>query len=1025
MLSLEEFSREITKVLGETLTEGELQSCLSTSQFLEPPATKLLFLSTEAEKGIYFILAGKIRLLDYSENLITTLSVGASFGEATLFEEQEFIPYAVRASRSLKLCFLKQETLLSLIDKYPKIRQKLFKQAEIWDLMLLCRVNSQFPQHSSQVPGLIQAFSLFEKQELEVSAKITAQKDSKLWLFHRGQILNSDGDTLRLGQIYTYKKQDKWQVAQPTVAYTLGDKNLQTALQHCPELAEFVSADERPVLLEETKPRSGKLQTERLYSNNNKIIPFPGADSQAKQKSKQSQSHLYFPSPKVKIGHWWGQLTKRYPYYAQQSASDCGAACLVMIGRYWGKYFSVSRLRDMTNVGRSGASLRALASAAESVGFATRPVKATLEKFAEQSLPAIAHWEGNHFIVVYKITKTQVIVGDPALGQRNLTRKEFEEGWTGYALLLRATSLLKDAEDQDVGLWKFVELIKPHYKVLIEILIASVIMQLFGLVTPVFTQLLLDRVLVQRSIATLNAVGLGMIVFGLFNIAMSGVRSYLLSHTANRISVAMLVGFIKHTFELPLSYFESRFVGDITSRIKENQKIRSFLTGQTLSIILDMLTLVIYLSLMFWYSWQMTLFVLITVPPFFILALASTGILRRISREIFNAGTEESRYIIESLTGIRTVRSLAIEQTVRWRWEELLNNRVKKSFNSKVIGIRLSMLSGAIKTFTSTGLMWFGAWQVIQGELTVGQLVAFNMLVGNVLGPFQRFSQLWNQFQEIVISTERLNDVLEAEPEEDLQKKPRKSLGTLGGHIRFENVTFRYHPESKNNVLENINFEIKPEQMVALVGRSGSGKTTLSKLILGLYPPTDGKVLIDGQDINGIALRSLRSQVGVVDQDTFLFGGTIRDNICIAHPEATFDEIIQAAQLAGADEFIRQLPLGYETQIGEGGGLLSGGQRQRLAIARALLGNPRLLVFDEATSHLDSESERIIQNNLKTILQGRTSVIIAHRLSTVRNADLILVMDNGVLAESGTHDELVAKKGHYYYLNQQQLAQVG
>ncbi len=1013
---------KITSVLGENISDKELRSCLEAAETIEVPVAKLFWQLTEAQKGIYIILEGKIRLLDYFENLVTTLSVGASFGEATLFEEQEFIPYAARASHNLKLCFLKQEILQSLIDKYPEIQQKLFNQAEIWDLILLCLQNSRFPQHSSKVPGLMQALSLFEKQVLEVSTKIPPQKDCQLWLLHRGQILNSDGDTLTLGKIYQYKKQDNQQVRERTVAYFLKQANLQTALQHCPELAGYIADGDRPKISPEYRPSRRSSSLEVVHSNN-KIIPFPGADSQGKQKSKKTLP--YFPSPKVKMGHWWGHITKRYPYYAQQSASDCGAACLVMIGRYWGKYFSVSRLRDITNAGRSGASLRALASAAESVGFATRPVKATLEKFAEQSLPAIAHWEGNHFIVVYEITKTHVIVGDPAIGQRNLTHKEFTDGWTGYALLLQATSLLKDAEEQDVGLWKFFELVKPHYKVLLEVFLASVIMQLFGLVTPIFTQLLLDRVLVQRSIPTLNAVGLGMIVFGLFSIAMSGVRSYLLTHTANRISVSLLVGFIKHTFSLPLSYFESRYVGDIISRIKENQKIQSFLTGQTLSIVLDMMTLVVYLGLMFTYSWKMALFVLITVPPFFILALASTGILRRISRDIFNAGAKESSYIIESLTGIRTVRSLAIEQTVRWRWEELLNNRVKKSFNAKVIGIRLTMLSSTIQTFTSTGLMWFGAWQVIQGELSVGQLVAFNMLVGNVLGPFQRFSQLWNQFQEIVISTERLNDVLEAEPEEDLQNKPRKSLDRLNGHIRFDNVTFRYNAESKVNILENISFEIKPEQMVALVGRSGSGKTTLSKLILGLYPPTDGKVLIDSQDINGIALQSLRSQVGVVDQDTFLFGGTIRENIAIAHPEATLDEIIQAAQLAGADEFIRKLPLGYETQIGEAGGLLSGGQRQRLAIARALMGNPRLLLFDEATSHLDTESERIIQDNLRTILKGRTSVIIAHRLSTVRNADLIMVMDKGVLVESGTHDELIAKKGNYYYLNQQQLGQVG
>ncbi|MBV6623616.1 MAG: peptidase domain-containing ABC transporter [Rivularia sp. (in: Bacteria)] len=1021
-------SETITSVLGEYISTEELRSCLEAAETIEIPTAKLFWQLTEAEKGLYIVLEGKIRLLDYSENLITTLSVGASFGEATLFEEQDFIPYAARASQNLKLCFLKRETLQPLIDNYPIIRQKLLKQAENWDLILLCLENSNFPHHSSQVPGLMQALSLFEKHSFKVSEQITAPKDCLLWLLHRGEIQNYAGDTLTLGQIYAYTKQDKLKVEQPSVAYFLDRANLQTALQHCPELAEFIDGEREisPKIALHPQPSRRRSSLEHLHSSN-KIIPFPGANKQveANNKVNKKPSRVYFPSPKVKIGHWWGHLTKRYPYYAQQSASDCGAACLVMIGRYWGKSFSVSRLRDITNAGRSGASLRALASAAESVGFATRPVKATLEKFAEQSFPAIAHWEGNHFIVVYRITSTHVIVGDPARGQCTLTRKEFNAGWSGYALLLQATSLLKDAENQDVGLWKFFELVKPHYKVLIEVFIASVIMQLFGLVTPIFTQLLLDRVLVQRSIPTLNAVGLGMIVFGLFSIAMNGVRSYLLTHTANRISVSLLVGFIKHTFRLPLSYFESRYVGDIISRIKENQKIQSFLTGQTLAIVLDMLTLVVYLSLMFSYSWKMALFVLITVPPFFILALASTGILRRISREIFNAGAEESSYIIESLTGIRTVRSLAIEQTVRWRWEELLNNRVKKSFNAKVIGIRLNMLSSSIQTFTSTGLMWFGAWQVIQGELTVGQLVAFNMLVGKVLGPFQRFSQLWNQFQEIIISTERLNDVLEAEPEEDLQNKPRKCLDRLNGHIRFDNVTFRYHAESKANILENISFEIKPEQMVALVGRSGSGKTTLSKLILGLYPPTDGKVLIDNQDINGIALQSLRSQVGVVDQDTFLFGGTIRENIAIAHPEATLDDVIQAAQLAGADEFIRLLPLGYETHIGEGGGLLSGGQRQRLAIARALLGNPRLLLFDEATSHLDTESERIIQNNLRTILKGRTSVIIAHRLSTVRNADLIMVMDKGVLVESGTHDELIALKGHYYYLNQQQLAQAG
>ncbi len=1011
-----QLGEQITHLLGETLEDRELQSCLAAAEIVEPPVAKQFWQAAEAKAGIYIVLAGKVRLLDSADNLIVTLTLGASFGELTLFPLEKFIPYSARASSNLKLCYLKEQTLQS-ISQYPSIRSCLYRRAELWDLLLLCR-HSQFPWRTSQVEGMLKALSLFERHKLEIGEN-TQISQSQMCLLYKGQVEDSQGLALTPGNIFNASKQDSWQVTQSAIAYILKKSDLSAALLNCQELSEFVDTQEHPVVTIE-RPRKSKSKRSRLDTTA-KIIPFPQREQEPQQKPKKAQH--FFPSPKVRAGHLWGRLTKQYPFYAQQSASDCGSACLVMIGNYWGKHFSVNRLRDMTNVNRSGASLRALATAAESLGFATRPVKATLDKFAEQSLPAIAHWEGKHFIVVYAITKKRVIICDPALGQRSLTKKEFNAGWTGYALLLQPTALLEDAKAESAGFWKFFELIKPHYKVLIEVFLASVLMQLFGLVTPVFTQLLLDRVLVQRSVATLNAVGLGMIVFGLFSVAMNGVRQYLLDHTANRVSLSLLVGFIKHTFRLPLSYFESRYVGDIVSRIQENQKIQRFLTGQTLSIMLDMLTLVIYLAMMFSYSWRMALFVLCTVPPFFILALASTNILRRISREIFNAGAEENSYLIESLTGIRTVRSLSIEQTVRWRWEELLNKLIKKGFNAQIIGNRLQIISGVIQTFVNTGLMWFGAWQVIQGDLTVGQLVAFNMLVGNVLSPFQRLSLLWNELQEIVISTERINDVLEAEPEEDLHSKPRRNLGRIHGSIRFNNVTFRYHPESETNVLENLSFEIQPEQMVAVVGRSGSGKTTLSKLILGLYPATDGKVLIDGHDISSVSLRSLRSQVGVVDQDTFLFGGTIRENISIAHPEADLEQIIQAARFAGADEFIQQLPMGYESQIGEGGGMLSGGQRQRLAIARALMGNPRLLLFDEATSHLDSESERIIQNNLKTILKGRTSVIIAHRLSTVRNADLILVLDRGVLVESGTHDDLIAKKGHYYYLNQQQLAQ--
>lgn len=770
-----------------------------------------------------------------------------------------------------------------------------------------------------------------------------------------------------------------------------------------------VDSDNTPILPSDSK---------RLYET--KILSTPAVKPREKKISK-----AYFPNSTQRAGHLLQRVIRRYPFFAQQSGSDCGAACLVMVSRYWGKNFSVNRLRDIANVDRNGSSLRGLSAAAESIGFSTRPVKASLDQLAKQKLPAIAHWEGKHYIVVYEITPKHVIVADPAIGQCSLSHAKFKANWTGYTLLLQATAMLKDTKETSTPFWQFFELMKPHSLVMLEVFIASLFIQIFGLVTPLFTQLILDRVVVQRSELTLTAVGLGLLIFSLFRVAMTGLRQYLLDHTANKLDLALIVGFIRHTLRLPLSYFESRYVGDIISRVQENRKIQRFLSGEALSILLDLVTVFIYLGLMFWYSWKMALLVLVIIPPFFLLALIATPFLQKISREIFNAVANESSYLIEALSGVRTVKSTAVEQTVRWHWEELLSKEVKTNFSGQIISNRLQIFSNTIEAVVTTMLLWFGAYQVIHNELTIGQLVAFNMLLGNIIRPFQRLTVLWNQLQEVVIAVERINDVLDAEPEEDLQHQARQSLPPIQGNIRFDNVTFRYHPEGDINVLENLSFEIHTGQMVALVGRSGSGKTTISKLVLGLYPPTDGKVLIDGHDITSLSLRSLREQVGVVDQDTFLFGGTIRENISLAHPGATLAEIIEAARLAGADEFIKKLPMGYETQIGEGGGMLSGGQRQRIAIAKALLGNPKLLILDEATSHLDAESERIIQTNLNTILQGRTTLVIAHRLSTVRNADLILVLDRGVLIESGTHQELMAKRGHYFYLNHQQLDVAG
>jgi HlyB family type I secretion system ABC transporter len=735
----------------------------------------------------------------------------------------------------------------------------------------------------------------------------------------------------------------------------------------------------------------------------------------------------YFPSPTRQITRWWQKQLGNYPFYAQQSAADCGAACLVMVGRYWGKSFKINRVREMAVIAREGSSLATLAAAAENLGFNSRPIKASIDQLAKQKMPLIAHWRGNHYVVVYEITSHQVIIGDPAIGQRQVDREEFVKNWTGFCLLLEPSVALnrKDKTDNNGTFWQLLELLTPHRMAIGEVFLASIVLQIFGLISPIFTQLILDRAVIHRSADSLNAFAIGLLMMAVFQIAISTLRQYLIFVTAMRIDTSMIVGFIRHAFSLPLSYFDTRKVGDITSRIEENHKIRSFITGETIGLVLDIMSVFVYVTLMYIYSAKLATLVLISIPPFLILNLLSTPFLKKLSRESFNAYAEENSYLIEALNGVRTVKSMSVERTVRWRWEELLNHEVKQQYRKKMFSIRLQAVSSLLDAGSSVALLWLGSSLVISGEFSIGQLFAFNMLSANVIGPFKRLAGVWNQFQEVTIAIERICDVIESPPEEDLQHSTKLQIGKLRGHIVFDRVTFRYNPHTEINTLENLSFQIKTGQTVALVGRSGSGKTTLSKLLLGLYTPTSGQILIDGQEINRIALHSLRSQIGVVDQSTFLFSGSIAENISLGQQNASSKDIQQAAIMAGADEFISTMPMGYETQIGEGGGMLSGGQRQRIAIARALVGDPSLLIFDEATSSLDTESERIIQKNLESICRDRSAIIIAHRLSTVRDADLILVLDKGVLIESGSHRELMAKHGQYYYLNQQQLGAIG
>jgi ATP-binding cassette, subfamily B, bacterial HlyB/CyaB len=712
-------------------------------------------------------------------------------------------------------------------------------------------------------------------------------------------------------------------------------------------------------------------------------------------------------------------LWRTQPFVEQQSQADCGMACLAMIGQYWGKRWSINSLRQMAFVGRNGATLSHLASAAEQLGFQARSVRASLGRMQEQRRPWIAHWQGEHYVVVYQVKRDRVIFADPALGKKTISIREFEANWTGYALLLEPAQPLQASSKETSTLLRFWEFLKPYRSIISQIITVSLLIQFLGLLTPLFTQIILDRVITQKSMPTLHLFSIGLLLFSVWGIGLVSVRQYLLDYLSNRVDLTLISRFVSHTMLLPLRFFETRYVGDILTRVQENQKVQLFLTRQAIITWLDALMAFVYLGLMFHYNWKLTLLVVCLIPALAILVFTATPFLRRVSREIFNRETSETSSLVEMLTGIQTVKATASEQALRWRWENQLTETMNAQFRGQRFANRLQTIGGFINTIGSTALLWFGASLVIQGELTVGEFVAFNMLLGNVMGPILALTGFWDEFQQVLISLERLDDVFETQPEEATQLNPL-ILPLLEGEIRFDQVTFQ-HSGSERNTLQSISFQIQPGETVAIAGTSGSGKTTLINLLQGFYHPNNGRVLVDGHDLRQVSLKSLRSQIGVVPQECFLFSGTILENITLFEPEIPLEAAIAAAKLADAHGFIQDLALGYQTKVGERGMTLSGGQRQRIAIARALLKHPRILILDEATSSLDTESERRLQQHWSHILGTCTTLIVAHRLSTIRQADRILVLDQGILVEQGTHDELIANRGKYYYLTQQQL----
>jgi len=716
---------------------------------------------------------------------------------------------------------------------------------------------------------------------------------------------------------------------------------------------------------------------------------------------------------------------KKYPHVRPRGNNplERAYACFQMLSQYFQVPFRKEVIRRVLadQLRRSETlSLPVAGAIAELLGLKAQLTQIPTKSISRITPPALIRW-GEDLAILYESNDREVVLGIPGQGVVTKSISEFAESWGegGQLLLLEAT---KETPQQRFGIQWFIPYLKKYRGTLILVFVASLFVQLFGLAHPLMMLVIIDKVIAQNSPDVLNILGIFVLVIAIFEAILSTLRTHIFVDATNRIDMSLGSKIIDHLLRLPLRYFEKRPVGELASRVNELERIRQFLTGTALTVVLDSIFSVVYIGVMLIFSWKLTIAALAVVPVLMGLTFGFSPTIRRQLRTKAERNSQTQSYLVEVLSGIQTVKAQNIELRSRWRWQELYSRYVSAGFRNVVTSTISSSSSNFFNKISGLVVLWFGAYLVLQGELTLGQLIAFRIIAGYVTSPLLRLSQLWQNFQETALSLERLSDIVD-NPQEGEEDRDNIPMPLIEGAVRYENVSFRFK-NSGPMQLNNINLDIEAGQFVGIVGQSGAGKSTLTKLVARLYEPEAGRILIDNYDIAKVELYSLRRQIGVVPQDPLLFEGTVQENISLTNPDASTEEIIEAAQAAVAHEFIMNLPAGYNTRVGERGAALSGGQRQRIAIARTILQRPQLLVLDEATSALDYNTEEQLSRNLAEVFQDQTVLFITHRLATIKNSDLILMMDAGRIVEQGTHEKLMALQGRYYYLYQQQESRV-
>ena len=721
------------------------------------------------------------------------------------------------------------------------------------------------------------------------------------------------------------------------------------------------------------------------------------------------------------------KMFKKYYCVKQHDITDCGAACLATISKQHGFRTSITKIREVAGTDKQGTNAYGVIKAAEQLGFSAKGVKGDKEAiFSKFPLPCIAHVivDGGllHYVVIHKITKRQIILADPAKGIVKLTPQEFfgekaEEGkppkyqWSGVLILMVPDTSFKKGDETKGIFQRFFHLLKPQKRLIINIFFASILITIFGILGSFYFKLLIDDILPAGLVKTLHILSIGIILLNLFKVMLSAIRSHLLLYLSQKLDIALLLGYYNHILKLPMNFFGTRKVGEIISRFNDASKVRDAISGATLTIMIDTLMAVAGGIILYMQNSQMFAVTIVVLILYFVIVFSFNNWYKKLNQDQMENNAQLTSYMIESLNGIQTVKAYNAERKVNLETETKFVRLLRSVFKLSWVSNLQGSLVGFVELTGGIIILWVGAYSVIKGNLTIGQLITFNSLLAYFLDPVKNLINLQPQMQTTMVAADRLGEILDLEPERTSGEDKKLNPDTLQGDIWYRNVTFRYG--TRRPVLEHITMNVKQGQKIALVGESGSGKTTLVKLLLNLYSPEEGEILIGGNNIKDINLDSLREKIAYIPQETFLFSGSIMENLILGLDDVTTEDVIEASKKASAHDFINEMPLRYETRLEENGSNLSGGQRQQLSIARAILKKPDILILDEATSNLDSITERAIQETIDEYAKDMTTIIIAHRLSTIKRCDMIYVMEKGKIVESGSHEQLIGIDGYY------------